>query len=98
MRLRFLDPAEEEMYNTARFYETRTLGLGVEFLDEIEYATATIIEYPQVGPIIHSEIRRLLTRQFPYALLYRIDGDEILVLAVMHQRRRPDYWKNHLRK
>jgi plasmid stabilization system protein ParE len=41
---------------------------------------------------VNAGIRRSLIRRFPYSLLYRVDADEIVVLAVMHQKRHPAYW------
>ena len=41
---------------------------------------------------INAGIRRSLIRRFPYSLLYRVDPDEIVILAVMHQKRHPAYW------
>ncbi|MHB9003921.1 MAG: type II toxin-antitoxin system RelE/ParE family toxin [Coriobacteriia bacterium] len=39
------------------------------------------------------DIRKLVLAKFPYSLIYEIDGDVVLILAVAHQRRRPHYWR-----
>ena len=41
---------------------------------------------------MRGDVRRRLIRRFPLGVLYRIDPDEIVILAVMHLSRRPDYW------
>ena len=41
--------------------------------------------------VVDDDVRRLMLRRFPYALLYRLSRDEIRVLAVMNLRRRPLY-------
>jgi len=94
--IRFLAAADEEMNAAARYYEQQVPGLGHQFLDELEWAVRRIHEHPKSGAILHGSIRRMLLLRFPFGLLYRIDEDVILVLAVMHLRRRPDYWKNRL--
>ena len=33
-------------------------------------------------------------RRFPFALLYKISGDEVVILAVMHLKRHPSYWRD----
>jgi len=55
-------------------------------------AVADIAENPQRWPVIQSDIRRRLIHRFPYALFYRVDHDEIVVLAIAHLHRRPVYW------
>nr|VFJ90335.1 MAG: ParE toxin of type II toxin-antitoxin system, parDE [Candidatus Kentron sp. LFY] len=90
--VRFLLPAEVEMLEAAIFYETRVNGLGDRFLARVESAVYYVACYPQACPIVRDHIRKRLVYGFPYAVLYRIDPDEIVIVAVMHQRRRPDYW------
>jgi plasmid stabilization system protein ParE len=89
----FLQPAEEEMVEAARFYEQRHIGLGVDFLAEVEHCIARMRENPEAGRSIRAGTRRRVLRRFPYGLLYRVDPEEIVIVAVMHLRRRPDYWR-----
>ena len=90
--VRFLRPAELELLDAAQYYELQATGLGSEFLDKIDAAIQDIREAPQRWPIVKASIRRRLVHRFPYALLYRVDTDEIIIQATMHLRRRPDYW------
>ena len=92
--VRILRPAELEMLDAARYYELQATGLGTDFIDKIDAAIQDISENPERWPIIKDNIRRRLIRRFPYALLYRVDPDEVIVQATMHLRRRPDYWFN----
>ena len=89
---RLILPAEQEMYDAARYYELQAPGLGNDFLDKIELALKDISASPERWPIVHNNIRRRLVHRFPYSLLYRADPAEILVLTVMHQKRHPSYW------
>ena len=90
--VRFLFPAEVEVVQAAAYYETQVEGLGDAFLDKVESAVRDVTRRPTAWPVLRSEIRKRLIHRFPYAVLYRVDSDEIVVVAVMHQRRRPDYW------
>ena len=91
--IRYILPAEEELLEAARFYNRQAAGLGRDFLDHIEAATQDVSKNPRRWPKLESsEIRRKLVYRFPYALLYRIDPDEVVILAVMHLKRRPNYW------
>ncbi len=90
--VRFLRPAELEMLDAARYYELQASGLGGDFLDKIDSAVQDIGMHPERWPVIRFNIRRRLIHRFPYALLYRIDPEEIVIQAIMHLHRRPDYW------
>ena len=86
--------AEAELNDAIGYYETEQVGLGAAFLAEIRRSTAAIVEYPEASPIIRGTVRRRLCGTFPYALLYELHVNEIRVLAVMHLKRRPNYWIN----
>lgn len=90
--LRLLLSAEQEMFDAACYYERQAPGLGADFLTKIEYALNDIASAPERWPVVHDCIRRRLMQRFPYSLLYRIDPNEIVILAVMHQKRHPSYW------
>lgn len=94
--VQFLNPAEQEMLDAARYYELQALGLGDDFLDKLDSAVLDISNNPEAWPVIRFEIRRRLVHRFPYALLYRVDPDEIVVLATMHLHRHPSYWINRV--
>jgi plasmid stabilization system protein ParE len=94
--VRFLRPAEHELLDVARYYELQAPGLGDEFLDKIETGLRDIGESPERWPVIRDEVRRRLVHRFPYALLYRVDPEEVVVLATMHLSRRPDYWLHRI--
>ena len=90
--LRLLLSAEQEMFDAARYYELQAQGLGQDFLDKVELALHDLANAPERWPIIRDDIRRRPIRRFPNSLLYRSDSDEVVVLAVMHQKRHPSYW------
>ena len=92
----FLAPAEQEMRESAQFYETRLPGLGMEFLNEVEKAAARIAEHPNAGTQLRGQIRRRMLRRFPFGLLYRIEEEEIVITVVMHLHRRPGYWEDRV--
>ncbi len=90
--VRFLRPAEIELLDAAQYYELQAQGLGGEFLEKVESALHDIRLCPERWSIIKHDIRRRLIHRFPYALLYRVDPDEIIIQATMHLHRRADYW------
>jgi toxin ParE1/3/4 len=80
------------MNDTAEYYERKSPGLGVRFLDEIERCPDSIQKFPEAATLVRERTRRRNLQKFPYALLYSISAQEIRILAVMNQKRRPMYW------
>lgn len=97
MRIEFHPEAHEEMLETARFYEERVEGLGTDFLAAVEETTRRIQEFPDAGTIERAGIRKKFVLGFPFTVLYGRHEDRIFIAAVMHQHRRPGYWKKRLR-
>ena len=88
----YLPPAEHELFDAAWYYEIQVAGLGLRFMSAVDSAVADIGSNPERWPLIRNGVRRRLLRRFPYALVYRVDPHEVLILAVMHLSRRPNYW------
>ncbi len=93
MNLRILPPAREEIREAYDYYEGRKQGLGHEFSVEVANAVEKLKAHPSRYPKIDAATRKCRTNRFPYAVLYRVEDDSIIVVAVMHQKRRPGYWK-----
>ncbi len=92
----FLQPAEQEMLEAAQYYEHQSKGLGSSFLFEIQQAVDEIGNGPEIWPRTRYEIRQRSIKRFPYRVLYRNDSDQIVIIAIMHLRRHPDYWVGRL--
>lgn len=52
-----------------------------------------IADHPAGYPAIHRDTRRGLVRRFPYAVFYRVVGEQVVVVACMHARRNPNRWR-----
>lgn len=93
MRLVLHPAALDELVEAAGFYEAQAAGLGLDFLQEVERILRLLEDNPEIAPVFDAPYRRYLCRRFPFAVVYRIVEEEVRALAVMHQRRRPGYWK-----
>ena len=96
MNVRFLTLAQQEVDNAVVWYEERAEGKGIDFLDELDRVVRLVKAYPFASPEIEPEIRRRLFARFPYSLVYGLDGDTIVVIAVAHAHRVPHYWVDRL--
>ena len=85
--------AEAELSEAAAFLDLESPGLGLVFLDDFEHAIKIIMSHPEVAPVLQGRVRRKVLRKFPYSIIYSVVDDEIRILAVCHQRRRPFYWR-----
>ncbi|MBK8870850.1 MAG: type II toxin-antitoxin system RelE/ParE family toxin [Elusimicrobia bacterium] len=92
MKSRFLLLAEIEMLNAAKFYEGQAHRLGVDFLDRVQMAVEDVESNPLRWPPYRRNIRRRLVSRFPYAVLYRVDPKNVVIVAVMHLHRNPNCW------
>lgn len=92
----FHPEAAAELEASARFYDQQQSGLGERFLAAIEFALAGVVDSPSTWPVLERDVRRRLSRVFPYAILYSIEPDRIFVLAVMHCHQMPGYWRNRV--
>jgi toxin ParE2 len=96
MKAIFHREAHEEMIQSALFYEGKSEALGLDFLTAVEETTRRIEQLPEAGLIDRDNIRKRLVSGFPFTILYEIQTDRIFIAAVMHQHRRPYYWKTRM--
>jgi plasmid stabilization system protein ParE len=85
--------AEQELVDAVTCYEEQRVGLGLEYLEEVEHTVSFLRRYPEAGSKVRGSVRRLTLPKFSYSLLYRtLENDQIRILAVAHHKRRPQYW------
>ncbi len=85
--------ADLDVAATFDWYENEEAGLGQDFLDELRAAYDRIADSPLAYQALRSGIRRRLLRRFPYAVYFAVEGDVVVVLAVLHVARDPAEWQ-----
>jgi plasmid stabilization system protein ParE len=85
--------AQQEYIRDAKYYAKASFELGARFFDEIERLIQEIRQDPERYPVFDLPIRRHFSTVFPYAVLYVVQPDRVLIIAVMHMKRRPGYWR-----
>lgn len=88
--------ASHELTEAINWYELKRPGLGAELFDEVSGTIARLTQNPESGSPMSTDhrTRRVLITRFPYQLVYRVRADEIVVVAVAHLKRRPEYWRH----
>ena len=92
MRIRIHPEAEAEFYNSVDFYAEDSTRNAERFIREVEEAFDAISLYPERYPISDGDARVRLLKRFPFSVVYRIRNDEVHVVAIEHQSRKPGYW------
>jgi plasmid stabilization system protein ParE len=91
---RFHEDAQKEFNEAATFYAMEEGGLAAAFVDSVEHAVARIAESPESSPVLAGRVRKMRVARFPYSVLLSVVQDEVRILAVAHDRRRPFFWRD----
>ena len=93
MKARYTAGARVEFLEAVAYHEQRRDRLGIDFAVEVRRAARAIIDHPLRWPKLTENERRYRLRRFTYGIVYRVDGTEVEIVAVMHLHRRPGYWR-----
>ena len=100
MKARFLPAAILELESAADDYEEAGPGLGSEFRQEVRSIVALIERHHRIGPSVNAGtktvLREFLLNKFPYRLVYRVDAEDIIIVALAPQHRRSGYWHGRI--
>lgn len=91
MKVKFLAPARRELRDAVSYYNAQRENLGDEFRDEVWLTIQRIEKFPEAWQAMSESIRRCQMHRFPYGIIYSVVGEEILVIAVAHLHRMPEY-------
>lgn len=94
MRYDFHPEARVEYLEAISFYEERRPGLGAAFTVAIEAVIGRVLDSPTAWRVVEDDVRRCLARRFPFGVLYTVEQDAVLIVAIMHCSRRPGYWRS----
>ena len=93
MNFDFHPEAEEELNSAIDYYEDIQEHLGLEFANEVYKTIYRIIDFPYAWQPMTSKTRRCLTNRFPFGIIYKITEERIIIIAIMHLNKKPNYWK-----
>ena len=94
MRLIFHPEVKEEVKASYDWYQEQAEGLGDDFLNELEASYDAICELPTTWPKFKKGFRRFLLSKFPFSVIYQVSENTVYVVAIMHNSRKPGYWRN----
>ncbi len=79
--------AEADILDAFCWYESKRVGLGHAFVDEVDGAFERIAQTPTAFALVHHDVLRLVLRRFPYVVYFREVDDLVEVLGVLSGRR-----------
>ena len=92
----FLPEARAEFDEAANWYDQQKLGLGIDFIKHVDKAIDAIAKMPRMHQIVHKNVRRAVVRKYPYVVLYQVEADHLLIVAVFHCKRDPSIWQGRV--
>ena len=94
---RFIAAARLEFLAEVIYYNNLRPGLGARFITSIQEAVARSVAFPLSGSTSRANTRRLVVKDFPFSIFYRVESDEVVIFAVAHHAQRPYYWQSRTR-
>ncbi len=89
MNVRFLSEAKNEMDDAFLWYEEQVTGLGYDFLGAVDDGIYLISSFPNSYEVVRDELRRCILKRFPFCVIYGVENDVIVVVAVAHMKKFP---------
>ncbi len=97
MKIKILKTAKNDLKESYWFYEKQQKGIGSYFLEAISADIESLRLYAGIHPVFFGKYHRLLAKRFPFAIYYRVIGEEIRIYAVFDCRRNPVWLKEKLK-
>ncbi len=92
----YLPEARDDIDAAYLAYEARRVGLGDAFLDSLEHRINQIKANPALYGLVNGDVRATTLRRFPYVIYYRAETAQIVVIAVLHGKRRSWIWQSRI--
>jgi|SRR6478609_2968389 plasmid stabilization system protein ParE len=96
-RVEYLPGARQDFDESFDWYARRSGVAAERFLAAVSASLIRIAEHPEQFARVDSRHRECLVKRFPFRLVYRVEADRILVVAVAHAKRRPGFWRRRER-
>ena len=89
--VRYLPEARDEFEEAVAFYEGQRAELGTKFQIEVVDAIDRITRFPESCAMLDERLRRCRLKTFPFRVIYAVVADEIVIIWVSHQSRKPGH-------
>ena len=91
-----LADAKDDLDEAYNWYESNEIGLGDRFLNYIQDGLSLIRQHPETFPVCASNFRRALISKFPFEIIYKNEGNRIVIYSVFNCSQNPQKWKSRI--
>ncbi|HHD79067.1 MAG TPA: type II toxin-antitoxin system RelE/ParE family toxin [Epsilonproteobacteria bacterium] len=95
-QIHFHPNVENDINGSFSWYEKELKGLGLQFISELEQGFDAISYAPSTWVTFEHGFRRYILTRFPFSVVYKEEESAVYVVAVMHNSRNPEYWKDRI--
>jgi len=95
-RVEYLEAARVDFDESFNWYEKRSQAVAIGFMLAIDEAIVLVLEDPHRFPRTHGGCHYGKLRRYPFRLVFRNEAERVVIVAVAHAKRRPDYWQRRL--
>jgi plasmid stabilization system protein ParE len=88
--------ARLDIADASDWYDRQNKGLGDEFLHTVQRMIDSIIDNPLQYQARQGKARRASIGKFPFALIYTVSDDEVVIVSCFHGRRDPKRWQDRI--
>ncbi len=92
MNVELLPEAQSDIRSTIAYYRTFSPALANTFMSSVSSTLLRLETFPQSGHLVGPATRRIVIKNFPYGIFYRVENETIFVLSVAHLKRKPRDW------
>lgn len=94
--IKFSENSILDLIKIQEYYDKIVFGLGKKFISKLDEVVIHLKSNPKIYPIVKNKIRKALMNEFPYAIFFTIlnSSKEIIIVAIIHTSRNPNYWKS----
>jgi toxin ParE1/3/4 len=92
-RLRLTHAARQDLRAARDWYQEHAPHVDERLRQSMRETLERIARQPTLYALVHQGVRRAPVPRFPYSIFYRVSGDTILVVAILHQARDPRVWR-----
>jgi len=93
MKYKFHPLAIKELEDSIDYYKNLSLTLGLEFLEEFHSSIQRILKFTFAWTKLTKTCRRCILNRFPYGIIYTMEENLIIIVAVMQLNKKPNYWE-----
>lgn len=96
MKYQFIDQAKIEFDDAIKEYDNRVRGLGSKLFFDFENTVERLLNFPESATPIGKGVRKAVLSIYSFNIIYQVENDVLYILAFMHQKRKPGYWKKRM--